>query len=187
MNILWDFDGTIMDTYPAYTTILFDILSGEYSKEEISQQLKISQTHAINYFKLTTEQAENMKTKCRAISGDDYKAFPCIEDILKQATHNVIMTHMNRSSVERILKDVNLDHYFTEIVAGDDGYPRKPDPASYQYLHDKYNLDYAIGDRELDLIPAKKIGLTTIMFQGNCEVADHTLDDYCHFSSLALE
>lgn len=187
MNILWDFDGTIMDTYPAYTTILYDILEEKVSKDEIYKQLKISQSHAITYFKLTEEQAENMKARSRAIQGDDYKAFPCVEAVLKSATHNVIMTHMNRSSVERILKEVHLDHYFSEIVAGDDGYARKPDPASYQYLHDKYNLDYAIGDRALDLIPAKKIGLTTIMFQGNCEAADYTLDDYCHFSTLPLK
>lgn len=187
MNLLWDFDGTIMDTYPAYTTILFDILNGEVSREEIYAQLKISQSHAIRFFNLTQEQSEEMKEKSRAITGDDYQPFPCIESVLKQATHNVIMTHMNRASVERILRDTKLEHYFTEIVAGDDGYARKPDPASYAYLHSKYTLDYAIGDRELDLLPAKEIGLQTIMFQGNSEAADYTLDDYCQFSSLSLK
>lgn len=186
MHILWDFDGTIMDTYPAYTAILHDILQGEFSKDEIYRQLKVSQTHAINYFKLTAQQADEMKERSRAISGDDYKPFPCVEQILQQASINVIMTHMNRASVERILKDAKLDHYFTEIVAGDDGFARKPDAASYAYLHEKYTLDYAIGDRKLDLIPAKEIGLTTIMFQADCDVADFSLNDYCLFSSLPL-
>lgn len=186
MRLLWDFDGTIMDTYPAYTDILYTILNGEHPKELIYQQLKISQTHAINYFRLSPEQAELMKTQSRALQPTDYRIFDGIEAILQRAEINVIMTHMERASVERILKDSQIAHYFTEIVAGDDGYKRKPDPESYQYLHDKYKIDYAIGDRELDLIPAKKIGLGTIMFQGTSEVADYEIDDYAKFEHLVL-
>lgn len=94
------------------------------------------------------------------------------------------MTHMNRASVERILQETDLAKYFTEIVAGDDGFARKPDPAAYVYLHERYELDYAIGDRELDLIPAKKAGFKTIMFQNDCDVADYTINDYHHFFDL---
>lgn len=184
MRLLWDFDGTIMDTYPAYTNILYTILDGAVTKEEIYKQLKVSQSHAIRYFALTDKQTIEMKRQSKAIT--DYKAFPAIEDILKNAEINVIMTHMDRATVERILKETKLDHYFTEIVAGDDGYARKPDPESYAYLHEKYNLDAAIGDRELDLIPANKIGLKTVMFQGVSAIADYTLEDYKYFSTIGL-
>lgn len=186
MRLLWDFDGTIMDTYPAYTAILSDILQGKYPKDEIYQQLKISQSHAITYFNLSTTQAEKMKERSRSLKSTDYRPFYGVEEVLQQAEINVIMTHMERASVERILKEAKLAQYFTEIVAGDDGYPRKPDAASYKYLHDKYQLDYAIGDRELDLIPAKQIGMGTIMFQGNSPVADLTLNDYRKFEHLVL-
>ncbi|MBQ0137812.1 MAG: HAD-IA family hydrolase [Kurthia sp.] len=186
MRLLWDFDGTIMDTYPAYTTILYTILQGQYPKDEIYKQLKISQSHAISHFKLTKQQAEEMKQQSRLLTSGDYRPFDGIETILKKVEVNVIMTHMERASVERILQQTNLSQYFKEIVAGDDGFPRKPNAASYAYLHEKYQLDYAIGDRELDLIPAKEIGLGTIMFQGNSPVADYTLDDYRKFEHLVL-
>lgn len=186
MRILWDFDGTIMNTYPAYSAILFEILEGKVRIEEIYRQLKISQSHAIKHFELTTEQEEKMKAACRTLKYTDYKPFECVRDVLDQAELNVIMTHMDRSSVERMLKESEINHYFIEIVAGDDGFPRKPNPASYQYLHDKYALNFAIGDRELDLLPAKSIGISTIMFQGDCNAADYTLADYCHFSELKL-
>lgn len=182
MRILWDFDGTIMDTYPAYTDILYDILNGNFTKEEIYQQLKISQSHAMDYFQLTDEQRKEMIEKSRAIT--NYTPFPYVENVLQQAEVNVIMTHMNRASVERILQETDLAKYFTEIVAGDDGFARKPDPAAYVYLHERYELDYAIGDRELDLIPAKKAGFKTIMFQNDCDVADYTINDYHHFFDL---
>lgn len=186
MRLLWDFDGTIMDTYPAYTNILYTILQGQYLKKEIYKQLKVSQSHAIAYFNLDEQQTENMKKQSRSLKVHDYQTFEGIEDILQQAEINVIMTHMERASVERILKTSNLAQYFTEIVAGDDGYPRKPDPTSYTYLNDKYKIDYAIGDRELDLIPAKSIGIGTIMFQGTSTIADFSLDDYRNFVHLVL-
>lgn len=63
MRILWDFDGTIMDTYPAYTDILYDILNGNFTKEEIYRQLKVSQSHAMDYFQLTDEQRKEMIKK----------------------------------------------------------------------------------------------------------------------------
>ncbi|GEK34918.1 HAD-IA family hydrolase [Kurthia sibirica] len=186
MKILWDFDGTIMDTYPAYSAILFEILEGKFSIEEIYRQLKISQSHAIDYFGLTAEQATDMKAQSRTIQQDVFKPFECVRDVLDQAELNVIMTHMERATVERLLKETQLNHYFIEIVAGDDGFPRKPDATSYKYLHDKYGIDLAIGDRPLDLIPAKSIGISTIMFQGDCDAADYTLADYCHFSDLDI-
>ncbi|EEM95694.1 Phosphoglycolate phosphatase [Bacillus thuringiensis IBL 200] len=42
MNILWDFDGTLFDTYPAYTMMLSEILGDSVEKQEIYKNLKIS-------------------------------------------------------------------------------------------------------------------------------------------------
>ena len=35
MNILWDFDGTLFDTYPVYTKLLSEILGDTVDKQEI--------------------------------------------------------------------------------------------------------------------------------------------------------
>ena len=40
MNILWDFDGTLFDTYPAYTMMLSEILGDSVEKQEIYKNLK---------------------------------------------------------------------------------------------------------------------------------------------------
>ena len=43
------------------------------------------------------------------------------------------MTHKPRKEVEYILSHYGFNKYFVDIVAGDDGFARKPDPESYIY------------------------------------------------------
>lgn len=181
LNILWDFDGTLLDTYPVYTEVLYRLLNYQYDRVAISQQLKVSFGHAFDYFQLTDEQIEEFKRLENEILPNMAKPFDGVESVLKFATKNVIMTHKDRESVEEFLNHHGLDHYFTEIVSVEDGYPRKPDPASYRYLHEKYRIDLAIGDRELDLIPAKTLGIKTCMFQGESDIAHFKLNRYKDF------
>lgn len=181
MNILWDFDGTLLDTYPVYTDVLYKVLNRQYGKKEIYQQLKVSFGNAFDYFQLTDDQIEEFKRMEGKILPQEAKPFEGVEEVLKFASTNVIMTHKDRKSVEVFLKYHGMDQYFTEIVSVEDGYPRKPDPASYRYLHEKYTIDLAVGDRELDLILANLLGIKTCMFQGESAIADYRLDHYQDF------
>jgi HAD superfamily hydrolase (TIGR01549 family) len=181
LNILWDFDGTLFDTYKVFTEVMHEVLKKSIHKNDIFKELKISFTHATTFFNLTNNQILEFKEKEKSISPEMKQPFPYVEDILKQANLNVIMTHKPRKEVQAILDYYDWNDYFVEIVAGDDGYKRKPDPASYEYLHNKYKLDIAIGDRVLDIIPAKKIGLYTCLFQNEAQGADFYLDSYKDF------
>ncbi|MFZ3589519.1 HAD-IA family hydrolase [Bacillus sp. DJP31] len=186
MKLLWDFDGTIFDTYPAYTKIFQEVLGEDVSSKEIFSMLKLSFTYAIQHFQLSQEQEQEIRDKSDEIRPVTLLPFPFVEGVLKASDTNVIMTHKKRKEVEEILTIHGFDHHFAEIVAGDDGYPRKPDATSYRYLHDKYNLDLAIGDRELDIIPAKEIGMKTCLFQNKSAKADFYLDDYKAFFSVVV-
>lgn len=62
MNILWDFDGTLFDTYPAYTKILSQVLGDTVDKQEIYEKLKISYSHAIDYYNISSNKEEEIKT-----------------------------------------------------------------------------------------------------------------------------
>ena len=53
-NIIWDFDGTIMDTYPAIATTTFNVakqnnVNIEY--KEIMRMVKITLRYALDYIK----------------------------------------------------------------------------------------------------------------------------------------
>lgn len=184
MNILWDFDGTLFDTYPAFTLVMQKILGEKCEEQEILKQLKVSFRHAVNHFHLSEEDKMTFRREEKLISPDMKRPFPFVEEVLKQANINVIMTHKPRDEVQVILDYYDWNDYFKEIVAGDDGFPRKPDATSYRYLHEKYQLDLAVGDRLLDLLPAKEIGISTCFFQNETEGADFYIHSYQDFFDI---
>lgn len=187
MNILWDFDGTLFDTYPAYTMMLSEILGDSVEKQEIYKNLKISYSHAIQYYNISCEQEEKIKVLKEKFTPKDMKPFAGVEEVLKFANKNVIMTHKHRAGVMDILKYYGWEKYFVDMVTIDDGFPRKPNSLAYNHLHKKHNIDLAIGDRELDLLPAKELGISTCMFQGNCDVADYSLSHYSEFFKIVSD
>ncbi|GAB6437828.1 MULTISPECIES: HAD-IA family hydrolase [Bacillus] len=187
MNILWDFDGTLFDTYPVYTKILSQVLGKEISEEEIYTKLKVSFSHAIDYYEISKKQLSEIDVLESRIMIEDIKPFEKVEEVLKFADKNVIMTHKDRAGVLPILNHYGWDKYFVDMVTIDDGFPRKPNALSYDYLHKKHNIDLAIGDRELDLLPAKELGISTCMFQGNCDVADYSLSHYSEFFKVVID
>lgn len=187
MNILWDFDGTICNTYPAYAKLFCQMVNKNVSYDEVLQHLKISFSNAFEYFQLTSKEIEDFMKQDEQLDVSKLPPFANIENVLRLADQNVIMTHKDKATVEKVLHHYNLAQYFSEIVTPEDGYPRKPDPASYEYLHRKYDLTLAIGDRELDLIPAKKVGIYTCMFQGESEVADFYITDYAEFNNTWIK
>ena len=184
MRILWDFDGTLMDTYPAYARTFKAALDTPYSEEEVFRLLKVTFGHAFKTLGLTGEQIEHLRALERQLKPEEFQPFPGVEDVLAAAELNVIMTHKNREGTHAILRAHGLEKYFTEIVTADDGFPLKPDPASYRYLHEKYHLDLAVGDRELDILPAKTIGIGTCLFQNHTPGADHYVDSYDEFFAV---
>lgn len=187
MNILWDFDGTLFDTYPVYTKILSQVLGEEISEEEIYTNLKVSFSHAIDYYKISKKQLSEIDVLERRITIEDIKPFEKVEEVLKFADKNVIMTHKDRAGVLSILNHYGWDKYFVDMVTIDDGFPRKPNSLAYDHLHKKHNINLAIGDRELDLIPAKELGISTCMFQGSCDVADYSLAHYSEFFQVVID
>ncbi|REK77042.1 HAD-IA family hydrolase [Paenibacillus paeoniae] len=188
MKILWDFDGTLFDTYPAYTDILYAVMEAKKDKHDISSQLKISFTHAIKHFELSDEQVNFFFDKESQMHPSLTPPFHHLREILSYSELNVIMTHKPRNEVEQILQYYGMEIYFQDMIAGDDGYPRKPDPASYQVLQDRYGIDLVIGDREIDILPAKALGIKSCLFQNQAPCADYYLSSYEEFfDTLILE
>ncbi|MBY0099400.1 HAD-IA family hydrolase [Mesobacillus maritimus] len=181
MNILWDFDGTLFDTYPVYTRILSQVLGETADKQEIYEKLKVSYSHAIQFYNISSEQEDWIKKLKKEITPEDMKPFNGVEEILKFANKNVIVTHKSRKGVVDILKYYGWNKYFVDMVTKDDGFPRKPNPSAYKHLHEKYKITLAIGDRKLDLLPAKELGISTCIFQNQVDIADYQLQDYTEF------
>ncbi|MCJ7842649.1 HAD hydrolase-like protein [Lederbergia sp. NSJ-179] len=183
MRILWDLDGTIFNTYPAilnsFCTVYEEVHGKRVDETEALRWLKRTSKEAFAHFGISERYRGRFKELDHAGAETGSSPFDGIEDILSAAEVNVIVTHRTQASTKELLEKWQLLQYFAEIVSpDDDGFPRKPEVDAYQYLHHKYHLDWAIGDRALDLIPAKAVGLKTCAFQNADIEADLHIEEY---------
>lgn len=85
----------------------------------------------MNYF-------TDMKKKVRKLS----RPFPETKQVLEMLKDNggrhFILTHRLTESTWGLLKEHRLAHLIEEVVGIDQDFPRKPDPASLNYLIDTF-------------------------------------------------
>ena len=181
ITILWDLDGTLFDTYPMFTEIFRRHLPPDVFEDEILRHLKVSYSHAARHFGLDEGTVRRMREMESDWPLDRIRPFPGVEKVLQWAEANVIVTHKWRRHVDRLLSYYDFGKYFVAIVSGDDGFPRKPNPASYRFVQEKVGIDLVIGDRILDIEPGKILGIKTCLFQNHEPGADFYLDDFRDF------
>lgn len=190
MNILFDFDGTLFDTYPAIVENIYrevkDSRKHLIQKEEIYKLAKVNAKLAMDMLEFDEAQRKNVYDRQFDVTPELTPPFPHLEAILQYADTNVIMTHKSGAAVKEILNYYGWTKYFAEIVSKDNGFPKKPDTAAYTYLHEKYHIDLVIGDRQLDLIPAKALGIATCSFRNYLPEANFYIDDYANFPLIVL-
>lgn len=183
MRLLWDLDGTIVDTYPlmvkSFIKVYEKVHESTIDSETVLPLLKTTTEEAFRHFDIPISYEDEYKEINRNMANQGSAIFAGVEKVLAAAKLNVIVTHRNHDSTEQLLEKWGLLKYFKEIISPrEDGFPRKPEPDAYRYLYDKYKLDWALGDRALDLIPARLVGMKTVAFQNKAIEADIHIDAY---------
>jgi phosphoglycolate phosphatase-like HAD superfamily hydrolase len=91
-----------------------------------------------------------------------------------------LVTHRDKQSTHEILNHYNLKNLFVEIVTSDNDFALKPNPESFNYLIEKYDLNknntVGIGDRELDVGAANNSDITSIFMNMDRIEFDHKAD-----------
>ncbi|TLQ04936.1 HAD family hydrolase [Pediococcus stilesii] len=190
MDIFYDFDGTLFDTYPAmveaFATMAstFDVRVDE--KQVYRQMRQGSLGHALKIFSKENgvDQVIVEKTFRHHESEILVKSrpFAYVDELLSRVKQtggrNYLLTHRNQAAIE-LLDQFRLKELFTDFVTGDMTFPRKPDPASLDYLIRRNDVDkktaYMIGDRNLDIDAAHNAGIKGILFDPDqiIEVSSH--------------
>lgn len=180
-SIIWDFDGTLFDTYPAMVQAFKKGLkdSGVEAEEaEILKYMKISVTEAINHFKekhnLNDDFIQRYVNYEHNLQPSDIMPFYCAKEICsefqKREGRNFLLTHRGDSTFN-ILKYHGMSEYFQEVVTRKNCFKRKPDPEGFMYLIEKYNLNceevLVVGDRECDILGGKNSKAKTCLFNTN--------------------
>lgn len=200
-DIIWDFDGTLFDTYPSIASAFQRALREEgieESQEEILKKIRISVTHGINYYRDNFRLNVDSFTERYGRYEDETdvtKVFPfpyageICREIAYRGGRNYIITHRGKS-IYKYLRHHDMLNLFTEVVTEEYGFKRKPDPEAFIYIlnKNKINKDSAlmIGDRELDLTVAKNAGIKSCLFDV-CNCNFRHLADYVIGSIKELE
>ena len=199
-NYIWDFDGTLFDTYEFLTQSMCRALkengvNADYN--HVSKLIKISVTDVVQYYSTQYDiPFEKISKAYKKFSHNfDYnliKPFKEIPSIIKfianNGGQNFIYTHRGES-IDVILDYYDLKKYFVEIVDSTNNFPRKPNPQGAEYLIDKYELEkdntLFVGDREIDILCGKNANVKTCYYNEDiCDVADYNIDNWNEFNKL---
>ena len=187
MNILWDFDGTLFDTYPALVEGIVKLSQKDLERSEVLKWLKIDSKTAFKHYCLSEDLREEFQKLHINYSKLHSRPFDHLEDVLASVDNNIIVTHRDKESTIYLLEKLHLAKYFKEIVSVEEqGFTRKPHCSSYEYVLKSHHIDLVMGDRDLDLIPARQLNIKTVAFQ-NCNIAaDFHIDSYADFIPMVL-
>ncbi len=162
-HLIWDFDGTLFDTYGEIAKVVKEVVENMGIKEDLDFILKnlhqsltftfkeIGKRNNIDYldiskaFFLAEEEMDVSNTY----------PFSGTKEMIKAVSGYNFMVTNRGLSVFRFLEDKDYLKYFTEILHKESGFPLKPRSDKVDYLVDKYKLNrdeiLFLGDRDLDI------------------------------------
>jgi HAD superfamily hydrolase (TIGR01509 family) len=182
-HLIWDVDGTLFNTYPAFT-LAFSLamieLQAPVPLDKIDRLARVSLGHCAKVltadYGLPQEKLEaSFDRQYCLIPVENQGPFPGVREAceLVQAHGglNLIVTHRRLESTQRLLEVHGMTELFKEVVSAQQGYPIKPDPTMFMVLIEKYGLKpgetLGVGDREIDVQAGAAAGCKTALFGSN--------------------
>ena len=200
-HVIWDFDGTLFDTYPVMAKTFKEGLKREGIEEplnEIVKQMKVSMSSAFKYYEkkyqIDKEFVTKYQSRRKEAEFELSKPFEGITEICKYIhssdRKNYLYTHRGDSSI-KLLERYDLNVYFSDFITSRQGFERKPSPNAINYLINKYNIIHSeaimIGDRDLDLLSAKNAGISACYFTNGYEKnsnSDYIINNFQQLYSI---
>ena len=166
--IVFDFDGTLVDTREMIENVLKDIL-GKYGYKPADKIFRFLGDSPIEGFlkHIISDKGNLKKISLEFVlrKNKNYKQAKLIKDILKLKKikqKKIILSNNLTFFIKRVLKNLKID-FFDEIY-GADKFKNKYD--KFKKILEKYNLKpfqvIYVGDRPVDILLAKKVGCISV-------------------------
>ncbi len=175
-HFIWDFDGTLFDTYPRINSVFQQSLREEgldVSMETLIPLTKVNLHYACKALAPELEDAVMARYRQHAKERLDEPIFPfpgvkqALQSIHEQGGHNYLYTLSGPETI-RALEAHGMKQYFTDFVTRADGFPNKPAPDAVLHLVEKHHLDKAecvmVGDRDIDLLSGTNAGISAALY-----------------------
>ena len=170
--LIYDFDGTLSDTYPVFTKALLELAKRYHVQADYDTAyglLKQSTGAALKAydFGISLGQArEEFEEIYCSMALEQQKAFPDTADILRfamgQNKKNYVYTHSG-TWVYDLLDRMGIRDCFDFVLDSSYDFPRKPAPDAINFMIEKCGIDrrkaLMIGDRDLDIEVAHAAGI----------------------------
>ncbi|MBO6052406.1 MAG: HAD-IA family hydrolase [Clostridia bacterium] len=174
-NYLWDFDGTIVDSYPhtmrcCWDAIVEEGLDRALTWEAVYRQLLVSFADMKRYTGMSDEAYARFIERAHRTGEEEIppKAVPfpdteaVLSAVVEKGGRNFLYTHRNHTAAD-YLGSFGLMKYFADAVMSEEGFPPKPAPDAVLALIARNGLDPAqcvmVGDREIDGMSGKNAGI----------------------------
>lgn len=176
-ELIYDFDGTLSDTYPVLTNVLLEILREHGIEEDYERayaNFKISVGYTLQKYDIgldIKEFTDLLLMRYRKVASTVLRPFPeakqLLVDAVKAGKRNFIYTHSGKSVYEHLDK-WGLSSYITFVLDSTYNFPNKPDPSALLYLIERFNIDpttaVMVGDREIDVQAGQNAGIAGCLF-----------------------
>lgn len=190
---IWDLDGTLLNSYP----VIVDSLIRAFAEQGIALEGEAVFRYVIRYsgqalieklaseHEVCLERLYRRNAELNRLGAPRVGLMPHAAEALRrldaQGVAQFVYTHKG-DSTETILQNLGIRRYFTEVVTGLAGFPRKPAPDALRYLIEKYRLTDVsyIGDRALDVACAKNAGVRSVLYLAHTVPVEKTADITIH-------
>lgn len=178
-ELIWDFDGTLADSYPAITRASMKALAEqgvtppyEEAYGKCKRSLAIMQDWYCARYPLDRKA---LRKGYGVHSGDEgLSALPLFDGVaealraLKEAgCRHFLYTHRGPRAWDALAYH-GIARLFSGGVDGGSGFPNKPAPDALKYIISVYSLNPArclmLGDRDIDMDAAKNAGVACALF-----------------------
>ena len=182
--ILFDLDGTLVDTAPDLIATLNHLLAAENCPPAPADLMRTmislgARAMIVKGFELaqkprTDEQLDELFTRFIAHYADhiavNSRPFPgvidTLEQLLERGTPLGVCTNKPADLSKKLLKSLNMDHYFNAIIGVDTLLVKKPHPGhilgTIEALGGSHDHAIMIGDSETDIKAAKAANVPVI-------------------------
>ena len=176
-HLIYDFDGTLSDTYPCFTESILQTLKDHGlsdTYESVYAKLKVSVGYTVRCYDFGKDSAEVRKHFHKIhdeLAPKIQKPYPEAEEILRyamaQGHKNYLYTHSGKI-VKILLEQWGIADCFEDIIDSTMSFPTKPAPDALNYLCEKHGLDkkdcIMIGDRDIDTDCGRNAGMKGCLF-----------------------
>lgn len=198
IHYIWDFDGTLFDSYPHILASMQKVLAEEglsCDSTTLWRRLLVNFGEGRKYSGLSPE-AYRRFTEYQHLMGEfeiEPKVIPfdgmrdILSDIVKNGGKNYLYTHRNKTSLG-YLDSFGLTEFFADFVTSEENFPAKPAPDAVLAIIERNHLRKSecimIGDRLIDGMAGINAGIAGALITA---ASDNTMSDGDFYDATALE